>query len=445
MKPGIAAKKHKKSQRDQGTIDSVGVLGQHQIFRVSLCFSWPSPVVPAMPQDPLSWLDDALADLERRDLRRTLLTRESPQRGDTIRIDGRSLANFGSNDYLGLASDERLRRAAAAAIENRGWGSGASPLVTGRGSLHAELESELALFEGTEGAILFSTGFAANVGAIASLVGPDDVIFSDAKNHASIIDGCRLSGAHTHIYRHCDIDDLRQSLAVSRHRRKLIVTDTLFSMDGDLAPLPRLAELAREHSAMLLVDEAHATGVFGKEGRGVCEHLGVEDGVQIRVGTLSKGLGSSGGFVAGSQHLIDWLANRARPYVFSTAMPEAMAAAGLAALEVVKQEPFRRQELLQRAADLREQLASAGLNIGHSQSQIIPIILGSPARAVQAAAQLRQAGYFVPGIRPPSVPAGESLLRISLSWLHQPGQLRGLAECLSSYSCSYSSSEEPEE
>ena len=383
-----------------------------------------------MPSDPLSWLDDALADLDRRDLRRTLMTRESPQRGDCLELGGRSLANFGSNDYLGLASDERLCLAVSDAINDRGWGSGASPLVTGRGLLHAKLENELARFEGTEAALLFSTGFAANVGAIASLVEPEDIIFSDAKNHASIIDGCRLSGAQIQIYKHCDVDDLRQSLAVSHHRRKLIVTDTLFSMDGDLAPLPRIAELAREHGAMLLVDEAHATGVFGKEGRGVCEQLAVEDGVHIRVGTLSKGLGSSGGFVAGTQTLIDWLANRARPYVFSTAMPEGIAAAGLAALRVVKDEPLRRQELLQRAAYLREQLIANGHNIGSSQSQIIPVILGSPARTMQAAAQLRQAGYFVPGIRPPSVPEGESLLRISLSWLHQPAQLDSLAHTL---------------
>lgn len=380
--------------------------------------------------DPLSWLDDALADLDRRDLRRRLLTRESPQRGDRIELGGRTLANFGSNDYLGLACDERLRRAATESIENRGWGSGASPMVTGRGSLHAELETELARFEGTESALLFSTGFAANVGAITSLVGTEDIVFSDARNHASIIDGCRLSGAQIQVYKHCDVDELRQTLAVSRHRRKLIVTDTLFSMDGDLAPLPQIAELAREHGAMLLVDEAHATGVFGKEGRGTCEHLGVENGVHIRVGTLSKGLGSVGGFVAGSQALVDWLANRARPYVFSTAMPEAMAAAGLAAIQAVKDEPFRRRELLLRAASLREELKSHGLHIGSSQSQIIPVFLGSPARTMQAAAQLRQAGFFVPGIRPPSVPEGESLLRISLSWLHQPAQLESLAHTL---------------
>ena len=384
-----------------------------------------------MSSNPLSWLNDALADLDRRDLRRTLLARESPQRGDKIIIQGRELANFGSNDYLGLAADERLRAAVRQGTDDRGWGSGASPLVTGRGTLHAELEAELAKFEGTQAALLFSTGYAANVGAIAALMGPDDIIFSDAKNHASIVDGCRLSGAQIQVYTHCDLDDLRRLLAVSRPiRRKLIVTDSLFSMDGDLAPLPQLTELARQQSAMLMVDEAHATGVFGKRGRGVCEHLGVEEGVHIRVGTLSKGLGSIGGFVAGSRVLIDWLANRARPYVFSTAMPEAMAAAGLAALEIVRDEPQRRRELLSRADLLRSRFTSAGLNVGRSQSQIVPVILGSPAKAMAAAGQLRQAGFFVPGIRPPSVPEGESLLRISLSWLHTPGQLAELAEAL---------------
>ena len=380
--------------------------------------------------DPLSWLDDALADLDNRELRRTLLARESPQRGDRIEIGGHSLANFGSNDYLGLAGDERLRLAVTQAVQKRGWGSGASPLVTGRGSLHAELERELARFEGTQAALLFSTGFAANVGAITSLVSPEDAIFSDAKNHASIIDGCRLSGAQIHVYKHCEVDKLRQSLAVSRQRRKLIVSDTLFSMDGDLAPLPQIADLAREFSAMLLVDEAHATGVFGEKGRGICEHLGVEDGVHIRVGTLSKGLGSFGGFVAGSRALIDWLANRARPYVFSTAMPEAVAAAGLAALRIVQEEPYRRQELLARARELREHLTSAGLSIGRSDSQIIPVILGSPGKTVQVAGELRRAGYFVPGIRPPSVPKGESLLRISLSSLHQREQVEGLVAAI---------------
>src|SRR5436190_7239739 len=232
--------------------------------------------------DPLSWLDDALADLDRRDLRRTLLTRETPQGGKEILIDGKHLANFGSNDYLGLCRDPRLERAVCEATRDGGWGSGASPLVTGRGSLHAKLEEELARFEGTEAAILFSTGFAANVGAITSLAGPSDVIFSDAKNHASIIDGCRLSGAEVQVFKHRDMNDLAARLAASmKQGRGLIVTDTVFSMDGDLGPLEQIAELAEKHSAMLMVDEAHAAGVFGERGSGLCEKMGIEERVHI--------------------------------------------------------------------------------------------------------------------------------------------------------------------
>jgi 8-amino-7-oxononanoate synthase len=374
-----------------------------------------------MAVDPLAWLDDALADLDRRGLRRTLLERAGPQRGDRIEIAGQTLLNFGSNDYLGMAAEPVVIEAARQSLLQVGWGAGASPLVTGRGTIHAQLERELARFEGTEAALLFPSGFAANVGAIAALAGAGDAIFSDAKNHASIIDGCRLSGATVLIYRHRDVAHLQELLAdgSAKYRRRLIATDSLFSMDGDFAPLVELAELARKHEAMLLVDEAHATGVIGAGGRGVCEWLGVEEDISARVGTLSKALGSSGGFVAGSRQLIDWLANRARPYVFSTAAPEAAAAAALQSLQLVRSEPQRRQTLLALAAEFREQLSSGGYTIGDSQSQIVPIVLGDPNRTMQVAQALRERGMFVPGIRPPSVPAGESLLRVSLTYLHR--------------------------
>ena len=275
------------------------------------------------------------------------------------------MVNFGSNDYLGLAADGP-RQAVVQTIEQAGWGSGASPLVTGRGTVHAALEQALARFEGTESALLFPSGYAANLGTIAALVGRGDAVYVDAKNHASIIDGCRLSGARLEVYPHGDVGFLQKRLARrGDFRRRLIVTDTLFSMDGDLAPLPDLAELAERYDAMLMVDEAHATGVFGPSGRGVCEQLGVERGVHVRVGTLSKALGSMGGFVAGSAQLIDWLANRARSYVFSTAPPEAMAAYALETLRTVIDEPFRRTVLLQRAARLRAGSAAPGLEHGH--------------------------------------------------------------------------------
>lgn len=379
----------------------------------------------------LDWLDSALEDLDRQSLRRRLIERQSAQDPAQVVLHGRAMAHFGSNDYLGLAADPRLAKAAQEAIGRIGWGSGASPLITGRGAEHALLEAELAQFQNAPAALLFNTGFAANVGAITALASAGDVIFSDAKNHASIIDGCRLSGAEVVIYRHADCADLKRLLLETKSaRRRLIVTDSLFSMDGDFAPLADLAQLAREFQAMLLVDEAHATGVYGEHGRGLCEAMNVESGVHVHVGTLSKALGSFGGFVSGSASLISWLANRARGYVFSTAMPEAVAAATRQALRIVQEEPFRRKELLARASQLREGLSEAGLPTGSSASQIIPVILREPERVLAASEQLRQAGFFVPAIRPPSVPQGESLLRISLSYGHAPEQIEQLFQRL---------------
>ncbi len=385
-----------------------------------------------MPSDPLSWIDVALRDLDARDLRRRLNTHDGAQ-GPRIAIDGREYTNFGANDYLGLASDPRLAAAVTSAAQEFGWGAGASPLVTGRSVLHEQLEHRLAAFEGTEAALLFNTGFAANSGVIPALVGEGDVVFSDALNHASLIDGCRLSRATVQVYRHNDCEHLNSRLReASGFRRRLIVTDSLFSMDGDLAPLPALCDLAERYECMLHVDEAHATGVFGQRGRGVAEHLGVEDRVPIRVGTLSKALGASGGFVAGSQALIDWLANRARSYVFSTAPPPPLCAAAMAALDIVECEPDMRTILLATAAGLREQLRAAGWNIGPSASQIIPIILGDEQRALAAATTLREHGMWVPPIRPPTVPTGKACLRISLAAGHTPEMLAELLKALAS-------------
>src|SRR5262245_15313187 len=381
--------------------------------------------------DPLAWLDDALADLDRRALRRTLTERQSPQRGDRIEIGGQSLVNFGSNDYLGLASDPRVVAAASAALDQYGWGSGASPLVTGRSELHAELERMLADFEGTEAALMFPSGYAANVGTITSLVGKGDAIYSDELNHASLIDGCRLSGATVQIYsnhwaassRQQDLDQLKRLLEQGQgFRRRLIVTDSIFSMHGTVAPLAELAWLAEDQAAILLVDEAHATGVFGEHGRGLCEEDGIEQFVHIRIGTLSKALGSHGGFVAGSQRLIDWLANRARPYAFSTAAPAALAAAALSALQIVQTEPQGRQKLDELSVNLRGQLVMKELIKPTSLTHIVPVFLGDANRAMAAATELRRRGFFVPAIRPPSVPDGQSLLRISLTYLHAQQQ-----------------------
>jgi 8-amino-7-oxononanoate synthase len=407
--------------------------------------------------DPLSWIDDALDDLERDGLRRTLAVRTSAQTS-RVEINHRELINFGSNDYLGLAADERLAAAARAASEREGWGSGASPLVCGRSATHAGLERRLADFEGAEAALVFPSGFAANAGIIPALVDEPDAVFGDAKNHASLIDGCRLAKAKRFIYPHGDCDALEQQLrAAGRFRRRLIVTDTIFSMDGDLAPLANLAQLAEAYDCMLMIDEAHATGVFGANGRGVWEHLtesvsssptapGSAGGFSahpptpspqssaapphIRLGTLSKALGTAGGFVCGRQSLVDWLANRARTYVFSTAQPAATSAAGIAALDIVASEPHRRTELLKNAASLRARLREQGWNVGSSESQIIPLVTGDPDRTMRLAQQLRDSGFFVPGIRPPSVPEGQSLLRVSLCYHHTPEMIDRLLECL---------------
>jgi 8-amino-7-oxononanoate synthase len=381
--------------------------------------------------DPLDWLDDALGDLDRRGLRRSLVARAGPQRGDQITIGGQTLVNFGSNDYLGLAADPRIAAAAKKAIDEYGWGSGASPLVTGRSELHAELERKLAEFEGAEAALLFPSGYAANVGTICALVGKGDAIYSDELNHASIIDGCRLSGAAVHVYRHADVGHLEHLLQQSSTvRRRLIVTDTLFSMHGDFAPLFEIVPLAERFETILMVDEAHATGVIGENSRGLCESLGVEAKVPVRVGTLSKALGSHGGFVAGSQRLIDWLSNKARPYVFSTAAPPPVAAAAIEALNIVQAEGDRRTMLAIWTTEFHQWLAERMFPIPTAMSQIVPIILGDANRTMAAAAELRRRGFFVPGIRPPSVPEGQSLLRISLTCMHTDEQLHDLVEAL---------------
>ncbi|MGC3971512.1 MAG: 8-amino-7-oxononanoate synthase [Pirellulales bacterium] len=380
--------------------------------------------------DRLDWIDDELERLADADLDRHLHTHDGPQ-GPALTIDGRSLVNFGSNDYLALAGDSRLAAAASAAMQAEGFGSGSSPLIVGHAASHARLEQTLAEFEGVEAALLTSTGYAANVGAVTALVGRGDVVFSDALNHASLIDGCRLSRAEVRIYPHGDMETLAAELRDAyAFRRRLIVTDGLFSMDGDLAPLGDLAELAEHHEAMLLVDEAHATGVFGAQGRGTCEAAGVEEAVDVRIGTLSKALGAIGGFVAGRKSLTEWLVNRARSYIFSTALPPAAAAAAVAAIDLVRQEPQRRTELLARAAELRDALAGDGWDVGESGSQIIPLVVGEAGETMRLAARLRERGFLVPPIRPPSVPDGQCRLRLSLSYTHTPQMIGDLRAAL---------------
>jgi 8-amino-7-oxononanoate synthase len=347
-------------------------------------------------------------------------------------IDGQRLWNFASNDYLGLAANPRLANAAKAALSDAGVGARASALVAGRTEWHERLEQALARFENQPAAILFPTGYAANVGTIAALVEEEDIVFCDRLNHASLVDGCRLSGAKLRVYRHWELETLERELQkATSFRRRLIVSDALFSMDGDLAPLCELCDLAERFDADVLVDEAHGTGVFGEHLRGVCEHFGVEQRVAVRVGTLSKAIGTLGGFVAGPQSLIDWLWNKARPQVFSTALPPAICAAAATAIEILQETPNLRQQLWRNCEFVRSRLAQSKLEVcPNSVGPIVPIILGDPEVAVMAQRKLEERGCLVAAIRPPTVPNGTSRLRISLSAAHDDAALQCLLDGL---------------
>ena len=319
-----------------------------------------------------------------------------------------------SNNYLGLANHPALTRAAQDALERFGCGAGASRLISGSMELHHELEDRLARLKHTEAALAFPTGYQANVGTLSALMEPGDTILSDALNHASIIDGCRLSRATTLVFRHNDMDHLAELLAsCSAAGRRLIVTDSLFSMDGDIAPLAEMSRLARDYDAWLMVDEAHATGVFGPHGAGVVEELGLSSTVEIQMGTLGKALGGFGAYVAGSRHLIDWLVNRARSFVYTTALPPSVAATAIAALDIVAQEPERRRRLWNTTAFLADQLSKLGYKLGNSRSQILPLIIGDAGQTMTLAAALLERGIFAQGIRPPTVPAGTSRIRVT--------------------------------
>ena len=364
-------------------------------------------------------LDDELTVLSRQHLVRQERTVRSPQ-GSRIVIDGvGEVVNLCSNDYLGLAEHSELRRAALHAVERFGVGSGASRLVSGTMELHAELEALIASFNGTDAAILFNSGYAANTGVIPAVVSDRDTIFSDRLNHASIIDGCRLSRARTVVYDHRDMDQL-ESLLRQEHssRRKLIVSDGVFSMDGSLAPLPELVDLAERHNAVLMIDDAHGTGVLGKGGKGISEHFGISGRVTIQMGTLGKALGSFGAYVAGDRNLISYLRNRARSYMFSTSLPPAVCAASIAAIGLVEKEPWRRERLWHNRSILADGLIRMGLAAGSTESPILPVIIGSAERAVQAAETLLSEGVFAPAIRPPTVPEGTSRIRVTVMATH---------------------------
>ena len=367
-----------------------------------------------------------LEELRERGLYRRLRLIEGPQ-GPRVLLAGREVLLLCSNDYLGLAADRRVREAAAEAALRWGAGAGASRLISGNMEPHRELEDRLAAFKGYGRALLFGSGYLANSGTIAALAGPGETVFSDALNHASIIDGCRLARAETVVYRHNDVEHLGSLLRAAAGTPALIVTDGVFSMDGDVAPLEEIVELARRHGARLLVDEAHATGAVGPGGRGAVAAAGLSGEVDVVVGTLGKALGSYGAYVCASAETVDYLVNRARSFVFSTAPPPPAVGAARAALDVLEAEPERVERLAANARVLREALAAEGLAAAGSTTQIVPIEVGEAEPTMELCERALKRGVFAQGIRPPTVPEGSSRLRFTVMATHEPDELRRAA------------------
>ena len=364
-----------------------------------------------------------LEEIRRQGLYRQLRHVEGEQ-GPTIILDGQEVLNLSSNNYLGLANHPAIRAAAKEALDRYACGSGASRLISGNMTLHLELEESIAKLKGTDAALVFNSGFQANVGLLSTLVGEGDVIFSDDLNHASIIDGCRLSRARIVIYPHCDLERLEYELKrIPQKSRRLIVTETVFSMDGDIAPVREIVELASRHGAMVMVDEAHATGVFGPNGGGIVEELGVGEDVLVQMGTLGKALGGFGAYVAGSRNLRDFLINRCRSFIFTTSLPPVVIAMAKSAIDIIKSEPERRHALRENSQILRKGLEIIGYSLGRSGSQIIPLMVGEGPKCMSMAEHLLRKGVYAQGIRPPTVPPGTSRLRIAPMATHTREQL----------------------
>lgn len=341
------------------------------------------------------------------------------RQGVRMEYEGREILLFSSNDYLGLASNEKVQEAAKKAIDQFGCGAGASRLVSGTMLLHEELERKIASFKKKESALLFTSGFMANLGILQAVAERGDIIISDRLNHASLLQGAALSGAKLKRYLHRDMESLERLLANSQgYKKRFIVTDGLFSMDGDLAPLPAITVLAQKYDAVTMVDDAHGTGVFGENGRGVAEHFGVEDRIDIQMGTLSKGIGSLGGFMAGSLELRELIINKGGSFIYTTAPPPPVLAASIAAIDIIQSEPLLRKSLREKYTFLREELNRIGFDTMDSESQIIPILIGEADKATAMSNALLDKGFLIPAIRPPTVPKGESRLRLSLSAAH---------------------------
>ncbi|MGI0486837.1 8-amino-7-oxononanoate synthase [Pantanalinema rosaneae CENA516] len=389
-----------------------------------------------MSTDPYAWIDHALTTIHRADWYRSVKSIHG-RSGAIVNLDGQALVNFASNDYLGLASDDRLIEAAIAATREYGTGSTGSRLITGHRPLHQALEQAIAQLKQTEDAVVFSSGYLANIGTISALVGKRDLILADQYNHSSLKKGAILSGATIVEYRHNDRQQVKECLQQhrDRYRRCLLLTDSVFSMDGDLCPLPQLLDLAEQFDSMMLIDEAHATGVLGQTGAGCVEHFGCTGRPLIQMGTLSKALGSLGGYVAGSATLIDFLRNRAPSWIYTTGLSPADTAAALAAIAIIQQTPTLRSQLWQNVRTLQQELNQALPDLPAnwlrlpSESPILCLQVDQPATVLQVGQALQAAGFFVPAIRPPTVPT--SRLRLTVMATHQPEQLQQVAIALS--------------
>jgi glycine C-acetyltransferase len=377
-----------------------------------------------MTDDALGYLKDELSALERDGLLLHPRTLEGPQAA-RARYDGRDVINLASNNYLGLANHPRLNAAASKAAAEFGAGSGAVRTIAGQMTEHLELERRFAAFKHSEAALMFQSGFTSNSGTVAAILAKEDVIVSDRLNHASIIDGARLSRAEIKVFDHADPDHADRLLTESAApgRRQLLITDGVFSMDGDIAPLPDLVEVAERHGAIMMVDDAHASGVLGTGGAGTVDHFGLHGRVDVQVGTLSKAIGVIGGFIAGPAHLIEWLQNRGRPYLFSTSAPPAVTAACIAALDVLRDEPERLERLWTNTATLKEGLAFLGFDTGTSQTPITPVITGEADVTQRFADRLFEEGVFCPAIVFPTVAKGSARVRTIVTADHTDADL----------------------
>ncbi|MCB8938208.1 MAG: glycine C-acetyltransferase [Ardenticatenaceae bacterium] len=371
----------------------------------------------------MAWIDDEIGALKAAGLFNRIRTIESPMDGH-VTIDGRSLLNFCANNYLGLANHPRLRTAVKEAVDQYGVGPGAVRTIAGTMSLHIQLEEKLAAFKRAEACITLQSGFTANLATIPALVGKGDVIFSDELNHASIIDGSRLSRANIVRYAHNDVDDLRRKIAeTTEYGRRLIVTDGVFSMDGDIAPLDKICEVAEEHDILLMVDDAHGEGVLGEGGRGIVDHFGLHGRVDVEVGTLSKAFGVMGGLVAGKQPIIDWLRQRGRPFLFSSALTVPDTAACLAAVELLQESTELVDRLWSNAALFKKEMQNMGFNTGVTQTPIVPVMLGEATLAQKFSQRLFEEGVFAMAIGYPTVPQGKARIRVMNSAAHSHDDL----------------------